>query len=258
MICSEEQIASWLLKGLPGDSTSIENMIIIDQSRRTPVFIDPQSQALKFFRKLWQEQDEDLVVVKINQPNVLKVLETCIQSGSTVIVLNCGDVTHNALVSIAKHDTVLINNLCYMRFNDDQIQCDDRFNPLIFSQFDNPSLSPALQQAATVLNFCVTSEGLEEQLLRVIGKHEQAKEEMEREKLAKQNFEFNKQRREIMDQILEVLRSQGSEILESDDFVIMMDESRKITTDIVSKLQASKHIEDRLDENQRILRPLAN
>ena len=81
---------------------------------------------------------------------------------------------------------------------------------------------------------------------------------MEREKLAKQNFEFNKQRREIMDQILEVLRSQGSEILESDDFVIMMDESRKITTDIVSKLQASKHIEDRLDENQRILRPLAN
>ena len=258
MICSEEQIASWLLKGLPGDSTSIENMIIIDQSRRTPVFIDPQSQALKFFRKLWQEQDEDLVVVKINQPNVLKVLETCIQSGSTVIVLNCGDVTHNALVSIAKHDTVLINDLCYMRFNDDQIQCDDRFNPLIFSQFDNPSLSPALQQAATVLNFCVTSEGLEEQLLRVIGKHEQAKEEMEREKLAKQNFEFNKQRREIMDQILEVLRSQGSEILESDDFVIMMDESRKITTDIVSKLQASKHIEDRLDENQRILRPLAN
>ena len=172
VVCSEEQIASWLLKGLPGDSTSIENMINIDQSKRTPVFIDPQSQALKFFRKLGQEQDEDLVGVKLNQPNADNVLERCIESGSTVIVLNCGDVSHNALVSIAKHETVLINDLCYMRFNDDQIQCDPRFNPLIFSQFDNPSLSPALQQAATVLNFCVTSEGLEEQLLRTIGKHE--------------------------------------------------------------------------------------
>jgi hypothetical protein len=49
----------------------------------------------------------------------------------------------------------------------------------------------------------------------------------------------------------------GSEILESDGFVNTMEESRKITNDIVSKQTAAKHIEDRLEENRRILKPLA-
>ena len=60
-----------------------------------------------------------------------------------------------------------------------------------------------------------------------------------------------------MEQILEILRTSGSEILESDHFVNTMEESRKITNDIVNKLQAAKHIEERLEENRKILKPLA-
>jgi dynein heavy chain len=36
-----------------------------------------------------------------------------------------------------------------------------------------------------------------------------------------------------------------------------MEESRKITNDINNKLSAAKHIEDRLEENRKILKPLA-
>jgi hypothetical protein len=39
-----------------------------------------------------------------------------------------------------------------------------------------------------------------------------------------------------MDQILDILQTKGSEILESDNFVIIMEESRKITNDIIAKL----------------------
>jgi hypothetical protein len=59
-----------------------------------------------------------------------------------------------------------------LRFNDDQVVCDTSFTAFLFTQFENPNLSPEVQQASTVLNFCVTSEGLEEQLLRTIGQHE--------------------------------------------------------------------------------------
>ena len=54
----------------------------------------------------------------------------------------------------------------------------------------------------TRASFTESTEGLEEQLLNSICKHEQAKEEIEREKLAKQNLEFNKQRKMYMEQIL--------------------------------------------------------
>ena len=58
---------------------------------------------------------------------------------------------------------------------------------------------------------------------------ESAKEEEEREKLAKQNVRFAKQKRDIVNQILKMLRVEGSEILESDDFVNTLEESKTIT-----------------------------
>ncbi|MFM7851341.1 MAG: hypothetical protein ACKO96_05325, partial [Flammeovirgaceae bacterium] len=77
------------------------------------------------------------------------------------------------------------------------------------------------------------------------------------EKLARQSLEYSKQRRLYMDQILEMLRTSGSDILESDDFVNAMEESRKITSDITNKLAATRHIEERIEENRKMLRPVA-
>jgi len=45
--------------------------------------------------------------------------------------------------------------------------------------------------------------------------------------------------------------------LESDNFVNTMEESRKITNDIANKLSVAKHIEERIEANCKILRPLA-
>jgi len=49
----------------------------------------------------------------------------------------------------------------------------------------------------------------------------------------------------------------GQKYLRAIVLLILMEESRKITNDIVNKLAAAKHIEDRLEENRRILKPLA-
>ena len=54
-----------------------------------------------------------------------------------------------------------------------------------------------------------------------------------------------------------MLRSEGSEILESDDFVNKLEESKTITQDINNKLQVAKHIEDRIEENRKIFKPVA-
>jgi len=83
-------------------------------------------------------------------------------------VLNCGDFRHAALKSICKLDILEINGFEFLKFNDEQVEISRSFKPYMFTQFENPTLSPEIQQAACVLNFCVTSEGLEEQLLRTI------------------------------------------------------------------------------------------
>ena len=61
------------------------------------------------------------------------------------------------------------------------IEYDSDFRIYIFSHLSNPHFSPEVQQLGKVLNFCVTREGLEQQLLQIICRHELSKEEEDRE-----------------------------------------------------------------------------
>ena len=44
------KIRAWNIDGLPSDNFSVENAIIINNSRRWPLFIDPQLQANKWIK----------------------------------------------------------------------------------------------------------------------------------------------------------------------------------------------------------------
>ena len=52
-IGNPQQLQNWVLKGIPSDNVSFENMIIIDESKvKWPLIIDPQGQAIKFIKEL--------------------------------------------------------------------------------------------------------------------------------------------------------------------------------------------------------------
>jgi dynein heavy chain len=54
------RIRAWLIAGLPNDSFSIENGIVVASARRWPLMIDPQGQANKWVKAL--EKDNHLQV----------------------------------------------------------------------------------------------------------------------------------------------------------------------------------------------------
>lgn len=56
------QIRGWNLNGLPYDNFSVENALIIYNSRRWPLMIDPQGQANKWLKK--QELERKIKVTK--------------------------------------------------------------------------------------------------------------------------------------------------------------------------------------------------
>ena len=57
------KIRSWNIAGLPVDTFSIDNGIIVDNTSRWPLCIDPQGQANKWIKNL-------------EKPNQLKVIDT--------------------------------------------------------------------------------------------------------------------------------------------------------------------------------------
>lgn len=46
------KIRNWQIAGLPRDTLSVENGIIVQYSRRWPLFIDPQGQANKWVKNM--------------------------------------------------------------------------------------------------------------------------------------------------------------------------------------------------------------
>ena len=66
------KIREWNIDGLPSDSFSIENAIIIFKSRRWPLCIDPQGQANKWIKKM--ETNNKLFVIKLSDGDFLRTL----------------------------------------------------------------------------------------------------------------------------------------------------------------------------------------
>ena len=46
------EIRKWQINGLPRDSLSVENAVLVTHSARWPLFIDPQGQANKWIRNM--------------------------------------------------------------------------------------------------------------------------------------------------------------------------------------------------------------
>lgn len=59
------KIRGWVIDKLPNDSFSIDNAIMLFESNRWPLMIDPQGQANKWVKK--RELENQLKVVKQNQ-----------------------------------------------------------------------------------------------------------------------------------------------------------------------------------------------
>lgn len=79
-------IQNWTINGLPMDSFSIDNAIIMDGSQRWSLLIDPQGQAHKWIKTM--EKSNDIIIVKLTNKNYMKSIEIGIENGKPVLIEN--------------------------------------------------------------------------------------------------------------------------------------------------------------------------
>lgn len=83
------KIRAWQIAGLPVDSFSVDNGIIVDNSRRWPLCVDPQGQANKWIKNM--EKDKKLQVIKLSDQTYTRTLENAIQFGNPVLLENIAE-----------------------------------------------------------------------------------------------------------------------------------------------------------------------
>jgi len=152
------KIRAWNIDGLPSDNFSVENAIIIQNSRRWPLFIDPQLQANKWIKKM--EATRKINITKPNDGNILRTLENSIQFGKPVLLENVYESLDPSLNPVLMKSTYKKGNNLYIKLGDQDIEYSPDFFFYITTKMRNPHYLPEVQTKVTLINFMITYEGL--------------------------------------------------------------------------------------------------
>ncbi|KAA6419936.1 MAG: dynein heavy chain axonemal [Trebouxia sp. A1-2] len=250
------QIREWVIQGLPNDSFSIDNATI--------------GQANKWIRN--KERRSQLEVLKLTEPDYMRRLENAIQFGNPVLLEGVGQELDPTLEPLLLKSTFKQGGSMCIRLGDSTIEYSEQFRFYITTALRNPHYLPEVAVKVTLLNFMITPEGLEDQLLGIVVQRERPELEEEKTKLTLQacccphqptpcktyiGADNARQLAEIEDKIIEVLSGAEGNILENETAITVITASKTLSNDINQKQQIAQRTEKKIDEARLGYKPVA-
>uniref|UniRef100_A0A2C9JUK5 Dynein axonemal heavy chain 7 n=1 Tax=Biomphalaria glabrata TaxID=6526 RepID=A0A2C9JUK5_BIOGL len=249
------KIRSWNIAGLPTDSFSIENGIIISNANRWPLMIDPQSQANKWIKNM--EKQNNLHVIKFTDRDFVRNLENCIQFGTPVLLENVQEEIDPLLEPLLLKQVFKQGGAMCIKLGDSTIEYSFDFKFYMTTSLRNPHYLPETAVKVTLLNFMITPEGLQDQLLGIVVAKERPELEEEKNMLIVQGASNKKQLKEIEDKILEVLSTSEGNILEDETAIKVLSSSKTLSNEISEKQSIAEETETKIDEARMGYTPIA-
>ncbi|TSM04870.1 Dynein heavy chain 7, axonemal [Bagarius yarrelli] len=249
------KIRAWNIAGLPTDTFSIDNGVIVSNSRRWPLMIDPQGQANKWVKN--SEKDNNLSVIKLTDSDYMRTLENCIQFGTPVLLENVGEELDPSIEPLLLKQIFKQGGMDCIRLGESVIEYSSDFRFYITTKLRNPHYLPELATKVSLLNFMITPEGLEDQLLGIVVAKERPELEEERNALILQSAENKKRLKEIEDKILETLQSSEGNILEDESAIQILDSAKIMSNEISQKQQNAEKTEIKIAESREGYRAIA-
>jgi dynein heavy chain len=240
---SPVEIRSWIINKLPNDSFSIENGIMLIRSNRWPLMIDPQGQANKWVKKM---EEGKLKVVKQNQSNFIRILENSIQFGTPVLLENVPESLDPILDSVLLKQVVVSGGVGTIRLGDATVEYDKNFKLYITTKLRNPHYPPELCVKVNLLNFMATADGLQDQMLGRVVAMEQKELEQTRQQLIVEDAENQRQLKEIEDKILYKLKTAEGNILDDEELIESLAESKAKSNTIQEKVKVAEATQARI------------
>ncbi|XP_057662093.1 dynein axonemal heavy chain 7 isoform X2 [Diorhabda carinulata] len=243
---SDVTIQHWNINGLPRDTFSTENGIIMDNSRRWSLFIDPQVQAANWIKKM--EKRNNLLVVKFSFPDYMKRVETCIQNGYPVLIENVEETLEAPLDPVLYKQTFKQAGMLVIALGENVVEYNTNFKLYLTSKLRNPHYLPEVFNKVTIINFALTLEGLQDQLLGIVVAVEKPDLQQLKEELTVQKADNKRALKETEDNILKTLSETKGDILEDEKAIQILDESKILSTEIMEKQERSIIIEKSIEE----------
>ncbi|XP_076363131.1 dynein heavy chain at 89D isoform X2 [Tachypleus tridentatus] len=234
LLTDDVEISRWTSEGLPPDELSVQNGILTTHASHFPMCIDPQQQALTWIK--CREEPNNLKILSFTDPDFLKHLELAIKYGFPVLFQDVDDYIDPVVDNVLEKNIKIQQGRQFIVLGDKEVDYDPSFRLYLTTKLTNPKFPPSTFTKATVINYTVTIKGLEEQLLSVIVQFERKELEEQRENLIQETSANKQLLKELEDSLLRELATSSGNILDNEELVLTLEETKTKATEVSEKL----------------------
>uniref|UniRef100_A0A2K6EEB1 Dynein axonemal heavy chain 9 n=1 Tax=Propithecus coquereli TaxID=379532 RepID=A0A2K6EEB1_PROCO len=252
MLTDDADVAAWQNQGLPADRMSMENAAILINCERWPLMVDPQLQGIKWIKNRY---GENLRVTQVGQKGYLQTIEHALDAGDAVLIENLEESIDPVLGPLLGREVIKKGR--FIKIGDKECDYNPKFQLILHTKLANPHYQPELQAQATLINFTVTRDGLEDQLLAAVVSMERPDLEQLKSDLTKQQNGFKITLKTLEDNLLSRLSSASGNFLGETALVESLEATKQTAAEIGKKVQEAKVTEVKINEAREHYRPAA-
>lgn len=254
-LTNDATVQKWVSEGLPADEHSVQNGILTTKASRFPLCIDPQQQAVNWIKK--KEEKNTLTTKTLSDPDFMKHLELAIQFGNPFLFESVDEELDPILDPVLEKSTFIEGTQRFIKLGDKNVEWDPDFRLYFTSKLANPHYSPEVMGKTMIVNYSVTQNGLANQLLNVVVGHERPDLEDQYRDLVTEMSENTQMIVELEDTLLRELSNSTGNILDNEELIATLDETKNKATEIGTKLELSSFTKDEITKARAVYTPVA-
>ncbi len=229
----------WQSQGLPSDSLSLENGVIISRCVRFPLIIDPSGHAIDFMMSKYK--DQKIQKTSFLDKSFMKVLSGAVRFGTTLLVENV-EKLDPVLNPILNKEIQRTGGRSLVRIGTEEVDFSPKFNIILTTKNPAVKLTPDICSRVTLVNFTVTPAGLQSQSLTKILKNESPEVESQRNDILRLQGEQNVKLRGLEEQMLREISAVEGSILDDDRVVEGMERLTKEGAEVEEQMAKSDEV----------------
>ena len=181
------------------------------------------------------------------------MIEQAVSNGDVVLIENLGETTDPVLDPLLGRNTIKKGK--FIKMGDKEVDYHPKFKLILHTKLANPHYQPEMQAQCTLINFTVTRDGLEDQLLADVVRAERPDLEELKAELTTQQNEFKIILKKLEDDLLARLSAASGNFLGDTALVENLETTKRTATEIEVKVKEAKVTEQKINEAREHYRP---